>query len=119
MLQAHGTPPLFEQVAQAASTHWNTNRNLGLVAGATDPAALGRIRLVAPQLPLLVPGIGAQGGDLAAALRHGRRADGMGLLINSSRGVIYASQGRDFADAARRAAQATHIAIDQSAVTNG
>ena len=114
VLQGHGDPPLFEQIAKAASSQWNSNRNLGLVAGATDAAALGRIRHIAPDLPLLVPGIGAQGGDLAETLLHGARSDGFGLLINSSRGVIYASSGADFAEAARVAAQATHLAIQQA-----
>ena len=116
VLQGRGTPPLFEVVAQHAAEHWNANRNVGLVAGATDVTALARIRQVAPDLPLLVPGVGVQGGDLDAAVRHGCRTDGLGLLISSSRGVIYASPDGDFADAARRAAQSNHLAIQMQAV---
>lgn len=97
--------PLFLEVARKAATTWNHNRNLALVVGATYPAELARVRETAGDLPLLVPGIGAQGGDLEGTLRAGLRADGWGLLINSSRGIIHASSGPDFAHAAGKAAQ--------------
>jgi orotidine-5'-phosphate decarboxylase len=98
--------PLFEIVARRAVEAWNGNRNLGLVVGATYPEELARVRALAPEMPLLVPGVGAQGGDLAAVLRHGRDARGHGLLINSSRGIIQASTRADFAAAAAAAARA-------------
>lgn len=97
--------PLFLEVARRAASDWNSNRNLGLVVGATYPAELARVREVVGDMPLLVPGIGAQGGDLEATLRAGLRPDGWGLLINSSRGILYASQGDDFAGAAGAAAK--------------
>lgn len=84
-----GAQPLYEHVAQLAQ-NWNTNNNLGLVVGATHPQALARVRTLAPDLWFLVPGIGAQGGDLQSTLCAGLRADGMGLLINVSRGVARA-----------------------------
>ncbi len=90
--------PLYEYVAQRAQT-WSRHDNVGLVVGATDPAALERVRAVAPGLWFLVPGVGAQGGDLAAALRAGLRADGLGMLINVSRAVAAAP---DAAQAARQ-----------------
>lgn len=96
--------PLYIEVARRASTEWNTNNNVALVVGATYPDELARIRKVTGDMPLLVPGIGAQGGDLAATLRAGLRKDGWGLLINSSRGILYASSGDDFARAAGLAA---------------
>jgi uridine monophosphate synthetase len=89
---------LYEYVAQRAQT-WSRHDNVGLVVGATDPAALERVRAVAPGLWFLVPGVGAQGGDLAAALRAGLRADGLGMLINVSRAVATAP---DAAEAARQ-----------------
>lgn len=88
-LTSHGAKPLYEHVAYLAQS-WNTRNNLGLVVGATHPQALARIRTLAPDLWFLVPGIGAQGGDLQSTIAAGLRADGMGLLINVSRGVARA-----------------------------
>ncbi|MEZ0397318.1 MAG: orotidine-5'-phosphate decarboxylase [Anaerolineales bacterium] len=85
--------PLYEHVAYLAQ-QWNANDNLGLVVGATHPEALARVRAAAPDLWFLVPGVGAQGGDLEAALRAGLRADGSGLLINVSRGISRAADPR-------------------------
>nr|BAA31359.2 OMPDCase-OPRTase [Trypanosoma cruzi]BAA74523.1 OMPDCase-OPRTase [Trypanosoma cruzi] len=85
---------LYESVAEHAETVWNYNKNVGLVVGATDPIALSRVRVRAPTLWFLVPGIGAQGGDLKAALNAGLRADGSGLLINVSRAVARAKDPR-------------------------
>ncbi|MEA3338730.1 MAG: orotidine-5'-phosphate decarboxylase [Chloroflexota bacterium] len=97
--------PLYEEVARLAN-RWDTEYpgSCGLVVGATYPDELARLREIAPDLPFLIPGIGAQGGDLAAAVTHGPTAGGLGPVINSSRGIIYASSGPDFAQAARAAA---------------
>jgi len=95
--------PLFEIVALKAS-EWNTYGNIGLVVGATYPEELRLIRQSHPNMPLLIPGIGAQGGDLATVVRYGVDAQGQKAIINSSRQIIYASQGKDFAQAARRVA---------------
>ena len=98
-----GGKPLFEVVAQRAR-EWNTFGNVGLVVGATYPEELRRVRQLCPQMPLLIPGIGAQGGDLASAVRYGVDDQGEKAIISSSRQIIYASKGKDFAEAARGAA---------------
>ncbi len=98
-----GRVPLYEKVA-AAAKKWNKNKNVGLVAGATHPKELRRIREIAPSLPLLIPGIGKQGGDLKSSVRFGCDKHGELALINASRSVIYASSDEDFASAARREA---------------
>jgi orotidine-5'-phosphate decarboxylase len=101
---------LFERVARLASSAWNRGGQLGLVVGATFPAEIERVRELAPTLPLLIPGIGAQGGDAAATVRAGWRHDGTRttapIIVSSSRAVLYASAGADFAAAARTAALA-------------
>lgn len=84
---------------------------MALVVGATYPAELARVRSIVGDMPLLVPGIGAQGGDVEAVVRAGRDSRGYGLIINSSRAVLYASAGVDFADRARTVASATRDAI--------
>lgn len=104
---------VFEHVAQLAAKQWNAQGQLGLVVGATFPQELNQVRQLAPMLPLLIPGIGAQGGDLEATVKAGCRADGLGMLINNSRAVLYASSGDDFAEAARRVAQSTKDAINR------
>ena len=96
--------PLYEIVARRVS-QWNTHGNLGLVVGATYPEELKRIRQDHPDMPLLIPGIGTQGGDLATTVKYGVDASGQKAIINSSRQIIYASPEKDFAQAARRAAQ--------------
>ncbi len=98
-----GYRPLFEIVALKAS-QWNIHGNIGLVVGATYPEELKLIRQNYPDMPILIPGIGAQGGDLALAVRYGVDAQGEKAIINSSRQIIYASREGDFAGAARRAA---------------
>ena len=102
---------LFEHIARLASGDWNRNGQLGLVVGATFPAEIERVRELAPTLPLLIPGIGAQGGDAAATVRAGWRHDGTRtvapVIVSSSRAVLYASAGADFAAAARAAARAS------------
>lgn len=98
-----GEKPLFEIVAHKAR-EWNTYGNVGLVVGATYPEELRRVRQLCPEMPLLIPGIGAQGGDLANAVRYGVDEKGEKAIISSSRQIIYASKGEDFAMAAREAA---------------
>ncbi|MBI4534721.1 MAG: orotidine-5'-phosphate decarboxylase [Ignavibacteriae bacterium] len=98
-----GSRPLYEHVA-AKVRKWNVNLNCGLVVGATRPKDLARVRTLAPEMPLLIPGIGAQGGDLQAAVRYGCDKRSEMAIINASRSIIYASRGEDFASAARTAA---------------
>ena len=96
--------PLFEVVAEMAA-RWNARGNVGLVVGATYPEELRRVRQICPEMTFLVPGVGAQGGDLAAVMANGLDAKGGGLIINVSRQVLYASKGADFAEAAGEAAR--------------
>ncbi|NMG48754.1 orotidine-5'-phosphate decarboxylase [Azoarcus communis] len=103
---------LYEHVARLVAQDWNASGNCGLVVGATFPAEIARVRELTGDMPLLVPGIGAQGGDVAATLAAGRTAAGTGLMINSSRAILYAGKGEDFADAARQAAIDTRDAIN-------
>ena len=102
-LPVEGGRPLFEVVAERAAS-WDRASNVGLVTGATYPEEMRRIRELCPDMPFLVPGIGAQAGSLADAVRSGIDARGGGLLISASRGVTYASKGPDFAEASRREA---------------
>ena len=114
MLRVDGEP-LFERIARLAAGPWNAGGppgRIGLVVGATYPQELERVRALAPQLPLLVPGIGAQGGDVAATVAAGQTTSGTGLLINSSRAILYASQGDDYAVAAAAAARRTRDDIN-------
>ncbi|WP_288538754.1 orotidine-5'-phosphate decarboxylase [Paracidovorax oryzae] len=106
-----GQPLLFEHIARQAQGPWNRNGQLGLVVGATYPAEIERVRALAPTLPLLIPGVGAQGGDAAATVRAGLRPDGP-IVVNSSRAILYASGDEGFAAAARQAAQATRAALN-------
>ena len=103
--------PLYERMARACSD-WNVRGNIGLVVGATVPEQLAAVRGLCPEMPLLVPGVGVQGGDLEAAVRAGVDSDGRLALINSSRGIIYASGGADFAAAAGEAARSLRDAIN-------
>jgi orotidine-5'-phosphate decarboxylase len=96
--------PLYEVVAQKAR-EWNIQGNVGLVVGATYPEQLKKVRSICPEMPLLIPGIGAQGGDLASAVRYGVDAQGEKATINVSRQILYASREKDFAQAARDAAE--------------
>ena len=102
---------LYEHVARLAQGPWNLNGQLGLVVGATYPQEIERVRALAPTLPLLIPGVGAQGGDAAATVQAGWRPDGP-IVVNSSRSILYAGKGSDFADAARAAALATRDALN-------
>jgi orotidine-5'-phosphate decarboxylase len=108
-----GGQPLYLRVAETVARKWNANGNCALVTGATWPEELGKVRAVVGEMPLLVPGIGAQGGDVEAVLRHGRTADGAGLMISSSRAILYAGQGEDFALAARAAASELRDTINR------
>ena len=117
---------LFERIARLAANDWNgdgSGSELGLVVGATYPAELRRVRELAPALPLLVPGIGAQGGDVDDAVRAGLDADGAGLVINSSRAILYAGHDREFAAAARavsiQARDAIRRAVGRATATTG
>jgi orotidine-5'-phosphate decarboxylase len=107
-----GGKRLYRHVAERVAQQWNAAGNCMLVIGATYPQELAEIRAVVGDLPFLVPGVGAQGGDVAAAVRAGRTADGMGLVLNSSRGILYASSGRDFEAAARAATLALRDEIN-------
>ena len=100
-----GFAPLYQHVARTIARDWNGDGNCALVVGATFPEELKVIRGIVGDMPLLIPGIGAQGGDVEATVRNGKTADGTGLMINSSRGISYASQGSDFASAAANAAK--------------
>jgi len=106
-----GEPLLYEHVARLAQGPWNLNGQLGLVVGATYPAEIERVRQVAPTVPLLIPGVGAQGGDAVATVKAGWR-EGSPIIVNSSRAVLYASQGDDFAQAARRVAEQMRATLE-------
>jgi orotidine-5'-phosphate decarboxylase len=110
LASVEGQPLLYEHVARLAQGPWNLNGQLGLVVGATYPAEIERVRALAPTLPLLIPGVGAQGGDAVATVKAGWRADGP-IVVNSSRSILYASSGADFAEAARREAQRTRALL--------
>ena len=104
---------LYEHVAELVATKWNTTGQCGLVVGATFPAELARVREIVGEMPLLVPGIGAQGGDVEATLNAGRTASGKGMIINNSRAILYAGKDENFAQAARQAAQASRDLINR------
>ncbi len=108
--------PLYQHVAQLVAEKWNTNGQCALVVGATFPSELEQVRQIVGDMPLLVPGIGAQGGDIHATVVAGKTANGTGMMINSSRAILYAkadeATGEDYAQAARRVAQETRDAIN-------
>jgi len=112
-LQTDGEP-LYQRVARLVAGKWNKSGQCALVVGATFPEELAQVRAIVGDMPLLVPGIGAQGGDIAATVGAGQTAGGMGMMISSSRAIIYAKpqDGEDFADAARRVAIETRDAIN-------
>lgn len=122
-----GGERVFERIARLAAGPWNRHGQVGLVVGATYPAEVARVRELAPTLPLLIPGVGAQGGDAAATVHAGWRGQvqpgGAGwhssgpIVVNSSRAVLYASAGADFAEAARRVAQATRAQLQAAVPT--
>jgi orotidine-5'-phosphate decarboxylase len=106
-----GQPLLYEHVARLAEGPWNINGQLGLVVGATYPAEIERVRQLAPTLPLLIPGVGAQGGDAVATVKAGWRPDAP-IIVNSSRTILYASDAEGFAEAARREARKTRDLLE-------
>src|SRR5699024_9166532 len=106
--------PLYLHVAELVAKKWNHHGQCGLVVGATFPEEIAQVRQVVGDLPLLIPGIGAQGGDIDATVQAGRDANGTGMMINSSRAILYASSGIDWQDAAARAAQTTQQAINRA-----
>jgi len=107
-----GGEKLYERVARLAASEWNTSGQIALVVGATFPTEIARVRAIVGDMPLLVPGIGAQGGDIATTVEAGRTANATGLMINSSRAILYAGKDEDFAAAARKVAEATRAAIN-------
>jgi orotidine-5'-phosphate decarboxylase len=104
--------PLFMRVAEAVSNRWNYNGNCAVVVGATYPNELKEVRKVVGDMPILIPGIGAQGGDLAATVQAGRNSNNQGMIINNSRGIIFASSEADFAEVARTVTINMHNAIN-------
>ncbi len=113
-----GGERVYERVARLAAGPWNRNGQLGLVVGATYPAEIARVRELAPTLPLLIPGVGAQGGDAEATVHAGWRPGGP-IVVNSSRAILYADAGVDFATAARDVARATRDALNRARATAG
>lgn len=111
MLQVDGKP-IYQRVAELASGPWNLNGQLGLVVGATYPNEIAAVRTIVGDLPLLVPGVGAQGGDINACVTAGVTKDMTGMMINSSRAILYASKAEDFKEAAARVAQETRDKIN-------
>jgi orotidine-5'-phosphate decarboxylase len=109
--------PLYLHIAQLAAQQWNSSGQIGLVVGATFPEEISKVRAIVGDMPLLIPGIGAQGGDIEATVKAGgiAGAPGTGMIINSSRAILYASSGNDFAQAARLVAQRTRDALRAAA----
>jgi len=106
-------PRLFEHIANLANGPWNTNGQLGLVVGATYPHEIERVRALAPELPLLIPGIGAQGGDAIATVKAAKSLASSRVIVTSSRAIIYASEGEDFSRASREEALKTRALLQQ------
>ncbi len=111
-LQIDGRP-LYQHVAATVARDWNGHGNCLLVTGATYPDELAQVRQLVGDMPLLVPGVGAQGGDAGAVVRAGRDSSGCGLLVSSSRAILYASSGDDYADSARAATLALRDEINR------
>jgi orotidine-5'-phosphate decarboxylase len=105
--------PLYLHVARLASQQWNSSGQISLVVGATFPEEIAKVRTIVGEMPLLIPGIGAQGGDIDATVKAGaiHNKPGAGMIINSSRAILYASSGSNFAQAARDVAQSTRDAL--------
>ena len=105
--------PLYQHVAEKVAREWNDHGNCALVVGATWPQQLREVRAIVGEIPFLVPGVGAQGGDVEAVVRNARTADGTGLVVSSSRAILYASSGDDFAEAAAGAAKSLRDEINR------
>ncbi len=112
-----GTHRLYHAIAELAARRWNASGNCMLVVGATYPRELAEVRAIVGDMALLVPGVGAQGGDVAQVVLNGQTARGTGLVISSSRAILYASSGADFAEAAAKAASALRDQINSSRVS--
>jgi orotidine-5'-phosphate decarboxylase len=108
-----GGKKVYEHVAELVATKWNTTGQCALVVGATFPGEIARVREIVGEMPLLVPGIGAQGGDVEATLNAGKTAAKTGLMINSSRAILYAGKDENYAAAARKAAEETRDLINR------
>ena len=119
LASVEGQPLLYEHIAKLAQGPWNVNGQLGLVVGATYPVEIERVRSLAPTLPLLIPGVGAQGGDAVATIKAGyRQSNGAttgAVIVSSSRAILYASSGDDFVKAARNEAMRTRDALRAAA----
>ena len=119
LASVEGQPLMYEHIAKLAQGPWNLNGQLGLVVGATYPAEIERVRSLAPTLPLLIPGVGAQGGDAVATIKAGyRQSNGAttgAVIVNSSRAILYASSSDDFAQAARKEAMRTRDVLKAAA----
>lgn len=108
-----GGRPLYQHVAERVARDWNDHGNCALVVGATWPRQLREVRAIVGDMPLLIPGVGAQGGDVAAVVGNGLAADGNGLLVSSSRAILYASGGDDYTEAAAAAAKSLRDGINR------
>jgi orotidine-5'-phosphate decarboxylase len=108
-----GGRPLYQHVAELVARDWNGHGNCALVVGATYPRELAQVRTLVADMPLLVPGVGAQGGDVAAVVHNGRTAAGTGLIVSSSRAILYAAGDEHFAAAAGAAARALRDEINR------
>ena len=117
LASVEGAPLLYEYIARLAQGPWNLNGQMGLVVGATYPAEVERVRALAPTLPLLIPGVGAQGGDAVATVKAGWRPDAP-IVVNSSRAILYASSAGDFAAAARREALRTRDLLEAARLSS-
>ncbi len=111
--QTHGERKLYQHVAEIVARDWNSNGNCALVVGATYPQEIADVRQRVGNMPLLVPGVGVQGGDVEAVVRNGKSSDGSGLMVSSSRAILYAGNGEDFARAARKVALALRDEINR------
>jgi len=111
-----GGRKLFEVVAQLAASRWNTRGNCALVVGATYPQDLARVRALVGEMPFLVPGVGAQGGDVQAVISNGQTAAGDGLMVSSSRAILYAASDDTWVEAARSATRTLRDQINQHRV---
>ena len=110
---APASRPLYQHVAEKVAREWNGNGNCALVVGATWPEQLREVRAIVGDMPILVPGVGAQGGDVEAVVRNATTADETGLMVSSSRAILYASTGEDFAEAAGNAARDLRDSINR------
>jgi len=105
--------PLYQHIARTIASQWNGQGNCALVVGATYPEELHNVRGIVGDMPLLIPGVGAQGADVAAVVRQGKTTDGSGLMINASRAILYASAGDDYRQAAANTARQLRDAINR------